>query len=70
MYQERTHADLERRLRALELKMIQVASHADQAWEAEKARVKASHDFWWAAYRLVVIATVVLAWGLVLFGKR
>jgi hypothetical protein len=63
-------SNLERRVAELELKLIQVASHAELAWEAEQARRKASHDFWWNAYRGVVILTIALAWGLLLFGKR
>ena len=62
--------ELERRVHALELKMIHVASQAELAWEAEKARSKSEYDFWWNAYRVVVIATIVLAWGLLLFHKR
>ena len=65
-----SRTDLERRLHALEIKMIQVASHAELAWEAEKRRSKAEYDFWWNAYRLVAILPVVLALGLLLFGKR
>ena len=66
MHPTNTNADLERRVLALEVKLIQVASHADLAWEAEQARRKASHDFWWTAYRLVAVATAVAAWGLLL----